>query len=180
VLGDEVRLRQVIGNLMSNALSHTPAGTPVEVAIRSGTLAEARPAPPPPPGAGVVPGASVVPGTAAARPAAVLEVTDHGPGISREQAEHVFERFYRADQARTTGGTGLGLAIVSSLVTAHDGVVWVDSAPGAGATFRIALPLAPEAVHEDEAGHEDERALQDPHPDGTQPDAANPDGEQPG
>jgi two-component system OmpR family sensor kinase len=150
VLGDEVRLRQVIGNLMSNALSHTPAGTPVDVAIRSGTLAEARPAAPPAPGDGTAPG------PVAARPAAVLEVTDHGPGISREQAEHVFERFYRADQARTTGGTGLGLAIVSSLVTAHDGVVWVDSAPGGGATFRIALPLAPEALHHDEHDEHDE------------------------
>ncbi len=150
VLGDEVRLRQVIGNLMSNALSHTPAGTPVDVSIRSGTLAEARPAAPPAPGDGAVPG------PAAARPAAVLEVTDHGPGISREQAEHVFERFYRTDQARTTGGTGLGLAIVSSLVTAHDGVVWVDSAPGGGATFRIALPLAPEALPHDEHDEHDE------------------------
>ena len=80
-------------------------------------------------------------------PAVVLEVVDHGPGMSPDQAQRVFERFYRADQARgrQTGGTGLGLAIVSALVSAHGGTVAVDTEPGRGATFRIALPLAPEA-----------------------------------
>ena len=136
VLGDEVRLRQVVGNLMSNALNHTPDGTAIDVRIRSGSVDEAR-----------FPG---VPDVARARSAAVLEVTDHGPGLSREQAERVFERFYRADQARTSGGSGLGLAIVASLVAAHGGAVWVQSAPGAGATFRIALPLAPEALDTDD------------------------------
>jgi two-component system OmpR family sensor kinase len=123
VLGDEVRLRQVIGNLMSNALSHTPDGTPVEVGIRTGTLHDA--------------------------PAVVLEVADQGPGLRPDQTERVFERFYRADQARTrrTGGAGLGLAIVAALVAAHGGTVSVDSTPGHGATFRIALPLAPEAQY---------------------------------
>ncbi len=76
----------------------------------------------------------------------MLEVTDHGPGLTKEQAEHVFERFYRADAARTTGGTGLGLAIVAALVTAHGGATWVRTKPGEGATFCIALPLSPEAV----------------------------------
>jgi two-component system, OmpR family, sensor kinase len=146
VLGDEVRLRQVIGNLMSNAMAHTPPGTPIDVHIRSGSLDEAsapgvtRPGP-----AGQLP--PPAPQYAGARSAAVLEVTDHGPGLTREQAEHAFERFYRADQARTTGGTGLGLAIVAALVAAHGGTVWVESVPGVGATFRIALPLAPEALH---------------------------------
>ena len=76
-----------------------------------------------------------------------LDVTDHGPGMTPEQAQRVFERFYRTDQARTraTGGSGLGLAIVNALVTAHDGVASVRTAPNQGATFRIALPLAPEA-----------------------------------
>jgi two-component system OmpR family sensor kinase len=121
VLGDEVRLRQVIGNLMSNALTHTPEGTPVEVRILSGILHST--------------------------PGVVLEVADQGPGLPASQAERVFERFYRADQARTrrTGGAGLGLAIVAALVAAHDGTVSVDSTPGHGATFRITLPLAPEA-----------------------------------
>jgi two-component system, OmpR family, sensor kinase len=165
VLGDEVRLRQVIGNLMSNAMAHTPDGTPIDVRIRSGSLDEARaagrsavigqpdvpgqPAAPDQPGALAAPGLPGRPGPAGPRSAAVLEVTDYGPGLSREQAERAFERFYRADQARTSGGSGLGLAIVASLVAAHGGAVWVESAPGAGATFRIALPLAPEAMHDD-------------------------------
>jgi two-component system OmpR family sensor kinase len=128
VIGDETRLRQVIGNLMSNALVHTPDGTPVAVRIRSGFLDEAA-------------------SGAAASPAVVLEVADEGPGLTPDQAERAFERFYRADQARTrqAGGTGLGLAIVAALVAAHGGTVQVDTSPGAGATFRIALPLAPEA-----------------------------------
>jgi signal transduction histidine kinase len=126
VTGDEPRLRQVIGNLMSNALTHTPDGTPIEVSIGSGTLDPRVPD----------------------SPAAVtLDVTDHGPGMSPEQAHRVFERFYRADQARTraTGGSGLGLAIVNALVAAHGGVASVRTAPDRGATFRIALPLDPEA-----------------------------------
>jgi signal transduction histidine kinase len=126
VTGDEPRLRQVIGNLMSNALTHTPDGTPIEVSIGSGTLDPRVPGSP---------------------PAVTLDVTDHGPGMSAEQAKRVFERFYRADQARTraTGGSGLGLAIVNALVVAHGGVASVRTAPDRGATFRIALPLAPEA-----------------------------------
>ena len=126
VTGDDARLRQVIGNLMSNALTHTPDGSPIEVSIGSGTL-DPR-----------------VPDSA---PAATLDVTDHGPGMTPDQAQRVFERFYRADQARTrtTGGSGLGLAIVRALVTAHGGTASVRTAPGRGATFRIALPLAPEA-----------------------------------
>ena len=126
VIGDEPRLRQVIGNLMSNALTHTPDGTPIEVSIGSGTLDPRLPDSP---------------------PAVTLDVTDHGPGMTSEQANRVFERFYRTDQARTraTGGSGLGLAIVNALVSAHGGVASVRTAPGKGATFRIALPLAPEA-----------------------------------
>jgi two-component system, OmpR family, sensor kinase len=118
VLGDEARLRQVLANLISNALTHTPAGTPVEVLTRTRPLD----------------------GT----PRAVVEVVDHGPGLGAEQAERAFERFYRADPARSRsrGGTGLGLAIVAALVAAHGGAVEVDSAPGRGATFRLQLPLA--------------------------------------
>ncbi|MEU6430198.1 HAMP domain-containing sensor histidine kinase [Microbispora sp. NPDC046973] len=117
VSGDEVRLKQVVGNLMSNATTHTPEGTPITV--RVGTLDSA----------------------------AFIEVADKGPGLTPEQAARVFERFYRADPSRTrpSGGSGLGLAIVESLVLAHGGQVRVESAPGAGATFRVTLPLAPEA-----------------------------------
>jgi two-component system OmpR family sensor kinase len=116
VLADESRLRQVVGNLMTNALTHTPAGTPVWLRLR------------------------------AEGDEAVIEVADRGPGLRPEQAERVFERFYRADAARTRqagggSGTGLGLAIVAALVTAHQGTVEVDAGLGAGATFRVRLPI---------------------------------------
>jgi len=126
VIGDEQRLRQVIGNLMSNALTHTPDGTPIEVSISSGVLD---------------------PRAGDPTPAVVLDVTDHGPGMSPDQAQRVFERFYRTDRARTraTGGSGLGLAIVNALVVAQGGVASVRTSEGKGATFRITLPLAPEA-----------------------------------
>jgi len=151
VVGDEARLRQVIGNLMSNALTHTPDGTPIEVSVSSGTLD---------------------PQAGDHTPAVILDVTDHGPGMTTEQAHRVFERFYRADQARTrttkggTGGTGLGLAIVRALVAAQGGVTSVRTAEGQGATFRIALPLAPEALGQpDDADLADDPELDD-EPDG--------------
>jgi signal transduction histidine kinase len=122
VLGDGQRLRQVLANLVDNALTHTPAGSPVEVRV----------------------GAAPLDG----RPGAAVEVVDHGPGLTPEQAERVFERFYRADPARSraAGGTGLGLSIVAALVAVHGGMVEVDSVPGRGARFRVLLPLAPGAA----------------------------------
>ncbi|WP_306215287.1 sensor histidine kinase [Actinoplanes sp. RD1] len=115
--GDDARLRQVIGNLMTNALVHTPPEASVKLAL------------------------STAPGNRA-----VIEISDTGPGLSPEQRERVFERFYRADEARTrrtdrqATGTGLGLAIVAAIVRAHHGSVEVDSEPGEGATFRVTLP----------------------------------------
>jgi two-component system OmpR family sensor kinase len=125
VLGDEARLRQVITNLMSNALSHTPDDTPIDVRILTHGPDGRLPV-----------------------PSVTIEVDDHGPGLTKEQADRVFERFYRADQARgrKTGGAGLGLAIVAALVHAHGGAVGVDTAPGSGAMFWITLPLAAEAA----------------------------------
>jgi two-component system OmpR family sensor kinase len=133
--GDEPRLRQVLSNLVNNALTHTPATTPVRVKIASGAL---------PPSAGSADGGPV--------PAVVLDVEDDGPGMSAEQAQRVFERFYRADAARNraSGGTGLGLAIVAGLVTAHGGTVSVRTAPGQGADFQVRLPLSPDAVSPDD------------------------------
>uniref|UniRef100_UPI00146FD21D sensor histidine kinase n=1 Tax=Actinoplanes subtropicus TaxID=543632 RepID=UPI00146FD21D len=80
---------------------------------------------------------------------AVVEISDTGPGLSEEQKERVFERFYRVDEARTrrtdraAAGTGLGLAIVAAIVRAHQGSVEVISERGRGATFRVALPTVP-------------------------------------
>jgi two-component system OmpR family sensor kinase len=125
--GDEPRLRQVLANLVNNAITHTPAGTPVRVKIASGTLDDAQAEP---------------------VPAVVLDVEDDGPGMPPEQAKRVFERFYRADAARNraSGGTGLGLAIVAGLVNAHGGTVSVRTAPGHGADFQVRLPLSPDAL----------------------------------
>jgi two-component system OmpR family sensor kinase len=122
VLGDGQRLRQVLANLVNNALTHTPAGSPVEVRVGGWELDGA--------------------------PGAAVEIVDHGPGLAPEQAERVFERFYRADPARShaAGGSGLGLSIVAALVAVHGGTVQVDSVPGRGARFRVVLPLAPDAV----------------------------------
>jgi two-component system OmpR family sensor kinase len=113
VSGDEPRLRQVLGNLVSNALVHTPPGTPVAVWV------------------------------GAEGDSAVIEVSDEGPGLPPDAAERVFERFFRTDssRARAHGGVGLGLSIVASLAAAHGGRATVTTAPGRGATFRVVLPL---------------------------------------
>ncbi|WP_250027518.1 sensor histidine kinase [Paractinoplanes maris] len=115
--GDDARLRQVIGNLMTNALVHTPPEATVTLRLYAGEGDQA-----------------------------VVEVSDTGPGLSDQQKAHVFERFYRADEARTrhtdraATGTGLGLAIVAAIVRSHGGNVEVISEPGHGATFRVTLP----------------------------------------
>ncbi|MCZ2806188.1 ATP-binding protein [Modestobacter sp. VKM Ac-2983] len=115
VRGDEARLRQVIGNLVTNALTHTPAGTRVTLRIAED---ETEP------------------------DGLVLAVSDEGPGLAPADADRVFERFYRADSSRTraAGGTGLGLSIVAALVEAHGGRVELHTAPGEGATFAVHLP----------------------------------------
>ncbi len=116
VLGDEARLRQVVGNLVSNALVHTPLKVPVTVRIGEDTSD----------------GGDRV----------VVRVADEGPGMVPEDAARVFERFYRADasRSRVAGGTGLGLSIVRALVAAHGGDVALDTAPGRGAAFTVRLP----------------------------------------
>lgn len=118
VLGDEAKLRQVLGNLVGNALRYTPEGTPIELAV------------------GV---RSAPDGTRQS----VIEVRDHGPGVTDEEADRIFERFYRADTSRTreSGGSGLGLAIVSAIVGAHAGAVEVRTTEGGGATLVVSLPF---------------------------------------
>ncbi len=109
---DPDRLGQVIGNLVGNALRHTPDGGHIELAAALT-------------GAGVV-----------------LSVTDDGPGIPNDDLPHIFERFYRGDKARVDdGSSGLGLAIARSLVEAHGGQMGVENVAPGGARFTVALPL---------------------------------------
>jgi two-component system, OmpR family, sensor kinase len=112
VLGDRDRLRQIVDNLLANVRLHTPPASPAHVSV----------------------------GRQDGR--AVIEVADSGPGLTADDLDRVFERFYRADESRSraNGGVGLGLSIVAAVARAHGGTVDVSSEAGNGATFRIELP----------------------------------------
>ncbi|MBF4619141.1 HAMP domain-containing histidine kinase [Clavibacter sp. VKM Ac-2873] len=117
VQAEENKIRQVVTNLIGNAVRFTPAGSPIELAtVVDEAAREAR-----------------------------IEVRDHGDGVPPQIREKIFQRFWRADTSRTreTGGSGLGLAIVSAIVAAHRGRVDVVETEGGGATFRVILPLLP-------------------------------------
>jgi two-component system OmpR family sensor kinase len=118
VLGEENKLRQVITNLVGNALRFTPAGSPLELVVR----------------------------VDAKKRTACLDIVDHGEGVPPQIRDKIFQRFWRADssRARETGGSGLGLAIVAAIVDAHKGDVTVLETEGGGATFRLTLPLLPD------------------------------------
>lgn len=129
VLGDENKLRQVLTNLLGNAVRFTPKNAPIEIVVRT-DLDES---------------------------SAIVEIVDHGEGIPPQLREKIFQRFYRADSSRNrdTGGSGLGLAIVSAIVAAHRGTVEVDETPGGGATFRVRLPLLHMEPDPDDSPDED-------------------------
>jgi two-component system sensor histidine kinase KdpD len=112
---DYVEIAQVLANLLENALRYTPVGSPIALAV------------------------------ARVGKTVVLSLRDGGPGIPPEVQSRLFDTFYRVDGQRATGGSGLGLAICKGLVEAHGGRIWVESAPGAGAAFRFALPIDPPA-----------------------------------
>ncbi|MGW2328087.1 sensor histidine kinase [Streptomyces sp. NPDC001700] len=141
--GDPHRLRQVAGNLLSNALRHTPPGTRVDVRVGAGR-------------AGPATGGTDRPGRTSPSPPlregariCVLEVADQGPGLSPEAADRVFERFYRADPSRSHqhGGSGLGLAIASAIAQGHGGRLELETATGRGSVFRLVLPATGPGTH---------------------------------
>ena len=114
VIGDKDKITQVITNILNNVLTHTPPGTPTELAVGRISPTEA-----------------------------VVEVRDHGPGVSPEDAEHLFERFYRTDSSRSreSGGSGLGMSIVASIMAAHGGTARVHPTPEHGLTVRLTFPI---------------------------------------
>ncbi|TWE11682.1 sensor histidine kinase [Rudaeicoccus suwonensis] len=137
VLGSEAGLRQVITNLMANAIRYTPARSPIEVLV------------------GTADGCGQV------------HIRDHGDGVPEKLRSRIFERFYRADASRNSahGGSGLGLAIVAAIVEAHHGSAHVQETPGGGATFVLKIPTLP-ADQDDELAtgaqevHSDGEAVQ--------------------
>ncbi|WP_230202799.1 sensor histidine kinase [Parafrankia discariae] len=134
VAGDEGRLRQAVGNLVRNALVHTPPEAAISLtAGRDDTDADAM--------------TTTDAAVAATAETVVVSVIDHGPGVPADAVDHVFERFYRADagRSRDAGGTGLGLSIVEAVAAAHGGRVEHRPTPGGGATFRLILPRSDSA-----------------------------------
>jgi two-component system OmpR family sensor kinase len=162
--GDDAKLRQLVANLVSNALNHTPAGSPIEIAVgtrdsvagqdagaqaarRENGVGDTSPSGSGKGRAGDRP--ELADETSSGMPLTVVEVRDHGPGVDPDKARKVFERFYRADPSRTRGqggGNGLGLAIAAAIVAAHQGRIGVARTAGGGATFVVELPVAPQSA----------------------------------
>ena len=112
MMGDRARLNQILYNLTDNAIKYSPDGGKISVSLRE------------------------------EQEKLVWRVRDNGVGIPAEDQEHIFERFYRVDKARSreTGGTGLGLSIVKQLVTMHGGEITVHSEPNRGSEFKVVFP----------------------------------------
>ena len=115
VQADRERVRQVITNIIHNAIKFTPSGGRIVVSTRTDGQS------------------------------AIAQVSDTGIGISKEDLPHIFERFFKADKSRATSGTGLGLAIAKHTIQVHGGKVWVQSEEGKGSVFGFSLPLTPDA-----------------------------------
>lgn len=123
VAGDEGQIRQLITNLLRNAIDHTPEGTPVEIVVAAGAKS------------------------------VMIEVRDHGPGIKEENADQLFERFWREGESRSrqTGGAGIGLAVVAAVASVHGGDASAENAPDGGAIFRVELARDPDSDFSQEA-----------------------------
>ncbi|MFF3500272.1 ATP-binding protein [Streptomyces sp. NPDC003247] len=135
--GDPHQLGQILTNLLANACTHTPPGTPVRVRV-GGLRVRSRG-----PGRDGPHRTSAHPPLPVGSQVGVIEVTDDGPGLAAPDAARIFERFYRArptDPAAATTGSGLGLAIASGIAASHGGRLELDTRPGRGCTFRLLLP----------------------------------------
>jgi signal transduction histidine kinase len=111
ILADETRLEQVLSNLIGNSIKYSPGG---EIRISGQVRADS----------------------------VIVCVSDQGPGVAPEDIPHIFDRFYRApDMARNTKGAGLGLYLARAIIEAHQGRIWVDTAPGQGVRFCFSLPV---------------------------------------
>jgi PAS domain S-box-containing protein len=137
VHADQDKIEQVLINLISNAMKYSPAGTAITIAVRRLTQTSdvdllRQQVPTTPAGCSV--------------PAALVSVSDQGPGIPLEHQEHLFEKFYRVEGGlgRRASGSGLGLYICRTIVEAHGGCIWVRSAPDTGSTFFFTIPLPSE------------------------------------
>ncbi len=126
VAADAGRIEQVVANLLSNALNHTPPGSSVAVTVAP---------------------ADSLPGYQGSKEDVLISVADTGEGIPPQHLPHIFERFYRVDDARSRmlGGAGLGLAIAKQMVELHGGKIWVESQPGKGSRFSLTLPVSGQA-----------------------------------
>ena len=115
--GNPIRLRQMLDNLIGNAVKYTPEGGDITVELEQ------------------------------QKEQVILRITDTGPGIPPADQPHIFEKFYRASNVpKGVGGSGLGLAIVKSIVDSHQGRIWVESILGKGSTFTVVLPLSPREI----------------------------------
>lgn len=129
VMSDASRAQQVVGNLVHNSIKFTPEGGTVTIRAKLG----------------------------GDEPVVVISVQDTGTGIPASELPRIFERFYKADQSRSSGGIGLGLAIAKHLTQAHGGRIWAKSKGGKGSTFYFTLPIAGESSEEEGANTTDTR-----------------------
>lgn len=133
LLADMDRIQQVVTNVVHNAIKFTPCGGRIGVsAARLRITRDDHQA---------LKGADLQPGTLSPGEWVLIQVEDSGVGIPAEDLPRIFERFYKADRARSGGGTGLGLSIAKHIIRAHDGYIWAESVEGQGATFNVLLPV---------------------------------------
>jgi two-component system sensor histidine kinase BaeS len=127
VAADQQRLRQVLGNLLANAIRYTPQGGTITVCLSAAVALEV---------------SAAGSGTAELPQEVQITVADQGKGIAAEDLPHIFDRFYRGRGEQVASGSGLGLYIAAEIIAQHGGRLWADSTPGAGACFHITLPVS--------------------------------------